>query len=128
MVTEEDEVYECGPDEMRIRKMVSFNIRKYREQNHLTQEMLAEKMDMTSVTVSRLENMLQWPSPRTLVCLTKALGVRPYQLFMEDGAESVLPADLVMKAFERSVKTFNSEIDPILRSREIMYSLEHKND
>ncbi|MCR5762853.1 MAG: helix-turn-helix domain-containing protein [Treponema sp.] len=128
MAIEEDAVDDCSPDEFRIRKMVASNIRKYREERHLTQEMLAEKMDMTSVTVSRLENMLQWPSPHTLLSLTKALDVRPYQIFLEDGAEDILPANLVMKAFERSIKTFNSEIDPIIKSRDILYSIEHKKD
>ncbi len=38
-------------------------LKKWRLDNDLTQEALAEELDCTHVTISRYENWLRWPSP-----------------------------------------------------------------
>lgn len=126
MQNSDSEYEDWSPEEFKIRKIVASNIRKYRESRHMTQEMLAEKMDMTSVTISRLENMQQWPSSKTLLALTTALDIRPYQIFMEEGAENIVPTEFVVRALERSIKTFNSEMNPILQNSFIKYSIDHE--
>jgi transcriptional regulator with XRE-family HTH domain len=55
----------------------------------LSQEKLAFRADVTSMTVSRIERGLTWPSPPTLLALAVALGIPVTRLLSDaNGDES----------------------------------------
>lgn len=57
----------------------------------LSQEKLGRRADLTSMTVSRIERGLTWPSPPTLVALAGALEIPVAQL-LHDGNGDEAPA------------------------------------
>ena len=55
-------------------------LRKLREELFLTQVELADKAQISEVTLNRLENRKQKPAFRTIRKLAKALGVEPGEI------------------------------------------------
>ena len=54
-------------------KIMGRNIAKIRTQNHLTQEQLAEKIDVSTVFISQIETAVRKPSLETIYKLSVAL-------------------------------------------------------
>lgn len=61
----------------------SRNIKIYRQQNHLTQEMLAEKADLSISYIKQIEsgNEFKNVSLTAMLKLSKALGIKVRDLF-----------------------------------------------
>ncbi len=53
-------------------KLLGKNIARLRQQNNMTQEMLAEKIDVSTVFISQLETSIRKPSLDTILKLTDA--------------------------------------------------------
>lgn len=64
-----------------IKKKFGQNIKYYREMNGLTQEQLAEKIDMNCRSLSFIECGINFVTAKTLALLCKELNVMPKQLF-----------------------------------------------
>ena len=60
------------------------NVRIRRDELNLTQEELANKVDIAQNGIQRIESGTRVPRPETLDKLAEALGWKVYQLFMED--------------------------------------------
>jgi len=58
-------------------------IRARRKQRHLSQERLAEKADLSTVFISRVERGKESPSVDSLVKIARALGARARDLVRE---------------------------------------------
>ena len=58
------------------RKLLGEGIRKYRKLQHLTQEQLAEKVDLNPVYMGQIERGYKVPTVDVLLRLAKALKVR----------------------------------------------------
>lgn len=65
-------------------------VRKYREAQHLTQEQLAEKVDVHPNTIRRWELSERTPNSAKLNDLSHALGVSVVDLMSEDDAPNVV--------------------------------------
>lgn len=57
------------------------NIAFYRKRRDITQETLAEKVDIHNVHLSRIENGTSAASLDTIFAIANALDVEPYKLF-----------------------------------------------
>lgn len=57
-------------------KVLGHNIRDARKSLSLTQEQLAEKIDVSTVFISQIENGTRKPSLETLLKLSSSLGVK----------------------------------------------------
>jgi transcriptional regulator with XRE-family HTH domain len=55
-------------------------VAEVRRAKGFTQESLAEKANVTALTVSYIEQGRQWPRISTLCDIAKALNVEPYEL------------------------------------------------
>ncbi len=55
-------------------KLIGKNISKFRKKNNLTQEQLAEKIDVSTVFISQIETSVRKPSLETVYKLSVALG------------------------------------------------------
>ena len=62
------------------RRLLGEAIRARRKKKRLSQERLAEKADLSTVFISRVERGKESPSVDSLVKIARALGVRPREL------------------------------------------------
>ena len=65
------------------RRLLGEAIRAKRKKRHLSQERLAEKADLSTVFISRVERGKESPSVDSLVKIARALGVRARDLVRE---------------------------------------------
>lgn len=66
---------------MSLKANLGKRIKELREANFLTQEALADKINIHRNTLSRIENGESFPSEATLEKLINILGVEAYELF-----------------------------------------------
>jgi transcriptional regulator with XRE-family HTH domain len=71
-------------DEGDIRLLVSKNLRRLRDIQHISQFNLAIKADLTHNFINDIENGKKGVSCRSLAKLSSALGVEPYQFFLPE--------------------------------------------
>ena len=65
-----------------VQKRLSENIRRIRKEKGLTQFALAEKANISEVTIKSVELCLNWPSEKTLAQLANALDIDIAKLFL----------------------------------------------
>lgn len=66
-----------------VRRILAENVRKQRKQLGMSQFQLAERCGISSSFVGEIETSKKYPSAETLAHLAQALGLAPYQLFLE---------------------------------------------
>ena len=69
---------------MNLKEKLGQNIKKYRKLNNVTQEKLAEIVDMEINSISSIERGIYMPAPENLVKLASALNVKISYLFNFD--------------------------------------------
>lgn len=72
-----------GTESDKLRIILSNNIRMFRQNLHLTQELLAENADISLSYLADIEHCKTWISDKTLIKLAKSLHKQPYELLME---------------------------------------------
>jgi len=75
-----------------LRAILSQNIRKFRVYRKLSQAEFAERVDISIPFLSDIENNKKWVSPATLVKISDALKIEPYELLKPD---EILPDNAV---------------------------------
>ena len=75
--------------EQELRAILSANLKRYRNYRKLTQEELAEKLEISIPFLSDVENGRKWVSPVTLVKIANVLSIEPHELFKP--AEALSP-------------------------------------
>ena len=70
--------------EHEIRAILAQNIKSFRLHRNWSQEILAEKADISIPYLSDIERGNKWPYPNTLSKLANALKVEIYELFREE--------------------------------------------
>jgi transcriptional regulator with XRE-family HTH domain len=106
-----------------LRKTLSANIKKQRENAGLTQEKLAEKAGISANMINDIEGCRSWISDKTLVKLATALQTETYRLFMpltltDNDLAKAATADLAHD-LSKIRKDFNTSFDNALKSRGI---------
>ena len=71
--------------EQMLTEIFGKNVKNLRENNKLSQEKLAEKIEISKNTISDIENGKKFIHAKTLVKLSKALNVEVYELFKPEG-------------------------------------------
>jgi transcriptional regulator with XRE-family HTH domain len=74
-----------------LRALLSRNIKKFRAFRGFSQQILAEKADISLTHLGSIERCERWPHPDILVKLTDALGVEVRDLF---SPENLVAADI----------------------------------
>lgn len=73
----------CVPmTEKELKEIYGRNIKRLREKKKLTQAKLAEEIGIAEKYLSTLETCDKWGSLDTLLALSNALGVAPYELLL----------------------------------------------
>jgi len=68
-------------DTKQLRKVLSANIKERRKKLGISQEKLAEMANLSVQMVNSIEGYRAWVSDKTLIALSKALGIEVFQLF-----------------------------------------------
>ena len=66
---------------METKKLIGMRIKELRRSNHLSQEQLAEKADINSKYLSRMERGTENPTLDMLIKLSNALEVEMWEMF-----------------------------------------------
>ena len=96
--------------QIEINEKIAKNLIYYRKKAGLTQEQLSEKTDFNLNYIASIEcSASKFPKPETIDAIAVALGIRPSQLFEEEGC----PVNTV--CFDK--KEFSNEIIDELSAR-----------
>jgi transcriptional regulator with XRE-family HTH domain len=104
-----------GMDETGLRSVFSLNIKRFRSRKGLSQEKLAEKMEISTNYLSDIETGKGWVSPFSLIKLANALEIEVFELFkppetVPESAAEVINAYLddfslsLRNSFEKSIE------------------------
>jgi transcriptional regulator with XRE-family HTH domain len=96
-----------------VRKLLAANIKAKRSELGLTQEKLAELVDVSYQMIHDIEGCRTWVSDKTLQRLSEALEVDAYELLCPPAADTanVQKGELSRHLIERLHKTMKSDID-----------------
>lgn len=70
-----------------IPKIIAANIKTFRNNLGITQFDLAERMGISTTYLAELEIAKKAPSIEVVEKLCASLGIRPYELFLEEGVD-----------------------------------------
>lgn len=71
------------------KKLLGSKIKEKRKSKNLTQEQLAELVEIGTPNISYIENGKFYPTVETLEKICKALEVKPFELYMFDSEKSI---------------------------------------
>ncbi len=98
--------------EIDLETRLAENIKCLRKKKKLTQFELAEKSDVSEMTIKKIETGKQWPSGKTLAQIASALEVDIYNLFLPVPSSFDLNEKIkksVRDALRRSYRIFVAE-------------------
>jgi transcriptional regulator with XRE-family HTH domain len=91
-------------EEWELRKILGGNIKRFRQQNNISQMALAEKLNISTNFLSDIERCKAWISPGTLVKLASALNIEPHELFQADSFLSDTEKDILQQYTHDNLK------------------------
>ncbi|MDR2602914.1 MAG: helix-turn-helix domain-containing protein [Spirochaetaceae bacterium] len=96
-----------------VRKLLAVNIKAKRSELGLTQEKLAELVDVSYQMIHDIEGCRTWVSDKTLQSLSEALKVDVYELLRPQAADRAKDQSGEFNPYliERLHKTMKSDID-----------------
>jgi transcriptional regulator with XRE-family HTH domain len=100
-------------EEQELRGILSFNIRRCRERDKMTQMALAEKLDISSNFLSNIEHCKNWVSPDTLVKLAAAFNIEPYELLKADALLTERENDILKSYSDENIKAVLSVVNQL---------------
>ena len=101
---------------MKIQRILSNNMKRFRKINGLTQASLAESINSSTNYIAEIETLKKFPSPGKLEDIAEALKVEPYELIM--------PSNKVLNSEDKKSITLKiiREIRTLLDNVETRYS------
>jgi len=102
-----------------LRKVLSANIKNYRNLEGISQEKLAEKTGLSEQLIKDIEGCRSWVSDKTVVKLALALKVEVYQLlYPQTEANRLfpvrLPSDLLRKLKEEIKESIDRQFEAVV--------------
>jgi transcriptional regulator with XRE-family HTH domain len=89
--------------EQELRKILSTNIKLFRNRKEWSQAKLAEKLKISSNFLSEIETGKGWVSPLTLVKLANALDIEVYELFKPQIPATNDETDAILRRFAQDL-------------------------
>jgi len=86
-----------------IRTLFSRNIRIFRDRRNWSQANLAEFAGVSINYIGDIERGKKWPHPDVLFKLTEALGIKVYELFLEENMDVSIDNQVLMQRFLNDV-------------------------
>jgi len=95
-----------------LRKVLSANLKKYRNIEGISQEKLAERTDLSEQLIKDIEGCRSWVSDKTVVKLAIALKVEVYQLlYPQTEASRLYPIRLPSELLRNLKNEIKEDID-----------------
>ncbi|TVR89039.1 MAG: XRE family transcriptional regulator [Spirochaetaceae bacterium] len=95
-----------------VRRILAENVRKQRRQLGMSQFQLAERCGISSSFIGEIETSKKYPSAETLAVLAHALGLAPYQLYLDGSDWEVHDRyDSLRRMYHDIKRKFNEQID-----------------
>ena len=91
--------------EILIRKTFAKNLKRLREDKHMSQMDLADITGLSHNFINEIENEKKWPSVETIAKLVKALSVEPYRLFLPEPKLDVSNVEILQEEITGSITT-----------------------
>ena len=104
-----------------IRAIFGQNIRIFRNRRNWSQADLADFANISINFLSDIERGKKWPHPDTLSKLADALGIRVFELFLDEKTDISLDTQSIMNRF---IKDFSLAINKSL-ALSVNQSIEH---
>ena len=82
-------------------------IKELRKKNDLTQERLAEKIGISNVSLSKIENGKSFPDCDNLEKIICALEIKPYELFVSFNEDVAEYGEMILKTLKKAVSPEN---------------------
>ena len=79
----------CDMDAKKLKKNIGEKIKLYRKKRGLSQDKLAELVNMEMKSLSRIESGHNYPQCENLVAIANALGVAPWQFYFSDNENNI---------------------------------------
>ena len=98
-------------EEQELRGILGNNIKRCRLNNNLSQQALAEKVDISTNFLSDIERCKSWISPNTLVKLAFVLNIEPYELFKADALLLDTEKSILQNYADENIKAVLSVIN-----------------
>jgi transcriptional regulator with XRE-family HTH domain len=98
-------------NEEEIRLTLGSNIKRYRMINRLSQEELAERIDISANFLSSIEIGKKWVSPHTLAKLSNALHIASFELFKPQNpvdSDTQRRTDEIFQAIYEAINTIHN--------------------
>ncbi|MDR1931437.1 MAG: helix-turn-helix domain-containing protein [Spirochaetales bacterium] len=113
--------------EENIRLNLASNIKRYRIINRLSQEELAERIDISANFLSSIEIGKKWVSPHTLAKLSNALNIPSFELFKPQNAispDALRHTDEIFQSIKDAINTlqamYHEQSEKSLKAEEII--------
>ena len=104
-------------NEKDVQKILSYNIKRYRNFRKFSQAEFAEKVNISIPFLSDIENCKKWVSPKTLAKMANVLKIDLYELFKP---EKILP-DKAENIIEKYSEDLYISIGEVMDSLRIDY-------
>jgi transcriptional regulator with XRE-family HTH domain len=98
-----------------IQKVIGNNVKNARTQAGYTQQVLAEKADISIPFLAQIENGSRGPSLEVVEKLAAALQIKPYQLLLEGKAEPLADRRNIITGYSKDLR---KEIDNVIKQIE----------
>jgi len=99
-------------DKAKLRKTLSANIKQYRAKLGLTQEKLAEIVELSDQTINDIEGCRTWVSDKTLIKIARAFKIEAYQLlYPQNEAEKLFPVKVPADILKSLMLTIKGDLD-----------------
>jgi transcriptional regulator with XRE-family HTH domain len=100
----------------KARKILSSNLKKYREESSLSQEKLAENAGISTMMVKDIEACRTWVSDKTLESLATALKTDIYRLLMPDTVYEEEINKIIRNDLKNITQKIRQDIDITLKN------------
>ena len=101
-------------DGQEIKTALGKNIKLIRNHRQYSQEVLAEKADISITFLSNIERGLKFPKPAILAQISESLGVEVYELFKTNSVPNIAPIVVrnnSKKMLDRLSKTMTRKVN-----------------
>ncbi len=89
---------------VKLQEILARNLRRARKELQLSQMRLAELCNVSTSFIGEIETAKKFPSAKTLDKIARALGMRPYQLFVEESDQSVFERRRVLTTLSSELR------------------------
>jgi transcriptional regulator with XRE-family HTH domain len=101
--------------EQEIRETLGASIRKYRKRLALSQERLAQKLDIATNFLCDIENGRKWVSSSTLSKLTETLDVDAHELFSRESNLPLEVRDILKEYTEDALDKVDKSLEELIK-------------